>query len=934
MIRLDGWMRFAKRPPRGIGGQIATWLLVVLIVVLILALALANLGHLSVQATTVANAADSAALSLGSQLATRANTLCKSIAKPAPDGTRSCTSAERCRKTGFAAMLGAIIGAVAMIAVMIALPGATPALLGSVHAMLTAAGAVGGAAGGAAGGAWAGTGAGIGALQGASIGAAIGGGVGAFGHFGATAAVAGSSTGVGTVSAGGVLSSTGLVGTASVSGASVALPAVVALTPSVIGAVAGGALAAGSNILSGVVQEQISSDAFARVSKSLTGLPDYDRIREGMFLQALSQVVDDPNRVQDVNDSDGDGDTQEQVPAFQHWIDTRATGLKRGIAGERPEGPIVQAFMNDTLEPFRRKVHDTFIPFFHRREIECPTGCATAEAPSLNLWRTLEGVGRDLPFWAPGPDQASLLAFTGQECSPSCGSDPPVGYDQVDFTHLQYEDFVNWANTLVNGWRTGDENELSQDAWLRGLVESYDDWSKMLSDPDPDAKADFSDTLGAIANGDADMGGLPAWIQQTTTVRDSLPMCEVEWGEFDASRIDSAAPSCARSYPPIYPCPWGLTGGAETGTHFPNFPCKVYSNGIQNEQGQLLGEIDAVQANVSALQQKIEAEGGIGQRRCSAGYTYVRGSISDVNVGLLKADRLLHYDYHWSVTCEREECHTEESCGPDDCDDQGNCSPNCNTETVCIRVPEYRSGGPDSGTTASGGPHLAFPKMPQGEALGVLAGFQGTVSALPPSFGTINANTVDEFQPVLSELQNEQTAISNFLAAVQTFLGDMARARQANQVAAAVLPGDEPGDQDCSAHVSRETQTGRGCITYRWEDSRGDHKVTVETGPFTFAHVESEKRGKWLSGSKCQVLRDYCDNLPGGSDRNNLKNINACHYTPSGPRDRTWIRITRQDPPGQDIGSLWHWYPGGNKVTKRSHVVYGPMQVGINSTTQ
>ena len=51
-------------------GQVATFLLLITAGVLIIALATANLGQVAVHSTRVANAADSAALRLGSSLAT------------------------------------------------------------------------------------------------------------------------------------------------------------------------------------------------------------------------------------------------------------------------------------------------------------------------------------------------------------------------------------------------------------------------------------------------------------------------------------------------------------------------------------------------------------------------------------------------------------------------------------------------------------------------------------------------------------------------------------------------------------------------------------------------------------------------------------------------------------------------------------------------
>ena len=79
-------------------GQVATFLLLMLVVVLIFAMLIANLGQVSLQATTVANAADSAALLLGSQLATTSNQIYTALGHGI-----------QCRKGGFFTILLIIV---------------------------------------------------------------------------------------------------------------------------------------------------------------------------------------------------------------------------------------------------------------------------------------------------------------------------------------------------------------------------------------------------------------------------------------------------------------------------------------------------------------------------------------------------------------------------------------------------------------------------------------------------------------------------------------------------------------------------------------------------------------------------------------------------------------------------------------------------------
>ena len=112
-----------------------------------------------------------------------------------------------------------------------------------------------------------------------------------------------------------------------------------------------GGLSAASSVYNAYVEDQIASDAMSAATKAINGLPEYDTYREGVFYQALTQLVDDPNTTKDKNickesleegkdecesgdkfdpyDSDGDGDKKEKVPYFQYWWDRRIEVLKK-----------------------------------------------------------------------------------------------------------------------------------------------------------------------------------------------------------------------------------------------------------------------------------------------------------------------------------------------------------------------------------------------------------------------------------------------------------------------------------------------------------------------------------------------------------------------------------------------------------------------------
>lgn len=337
-------------------GQIATLLLLLTIAILIVTLAMANLGHLSLTTTRVANTADAATLNLGSQLATHANSLWHAL------GERI----ERCRRTGLLALVLAIIVAIILVVVTCwatactTTPATLMEYLGTVGALIGA-GAVGGAIGGSIGGAIAGTGAAQGAAQGAAVGAAIG----------SAFAAAVVPAPVPLSAAAGEVAEFGLL-------AVPAAPAAATSATTLALAGSGAAtLSAASSLYAGAMREQMTSDAFSVTARQLNALPEYDRIRESVFLDALNRTVDDPNRtaknrgdtagcywptldpdaVGDPNDADGDGNKTEQIPCFEYWIDRRVAKLKEGL----PQvGAAITAFLNGPLTTFETQAEAAY----------------------------------------------------------------------------------------------------------------------------------------------------------------------------------------------------------------------------------------------------------------------------------------------------------------------------------------------------------------------------------------------------------------------------------------------------------------------------------------------------------------------------------------------------------------------------------------------
>ncbi|MDD5618543.1 MAG: hypothetical protein PHG69_05560, partial [Candidatus Omnitrophica bacterium] len=99
-------------------------------------------------------------------------------------------------------------------------------------------------------------------------------------------------------------------------------------------------------------------------------------------------------------------------------------------------------------------------------------------------------------------------------------------------------------------------------------------------------------------------------------------------------------------------------------------------------------------------------------------------------------------------------------------------------------------------------------------------------------------------------------------------------------------------------------------VIYEWNDSRGDHRVTVQVAPTVkMPRTQQEKHGNWWSGKKCVVLKDYEDTTG----------------------QNTWVRVIRQDPVAQDrqVGILGFWRSGSGEIDRTAHVSYRIGQVRL-----
>lgn len=895
MIQLGRLLSTRSLARHGVKGQIAIFLMLAIVGVLIFAIATANMGAVTVAATKVANAADSAALGLASQLATKGNTLSKTKGL---DGR-----SERCQVSGMGAILSGGFGALAGFLL-------APLTGGSSLVLAIVGGAIGGAIGGALVQGTA-MGALMGAVQGALIGATIGYGevlgAGFAGSEGAIVPVVDVSMGIGeAVSVNVAVPAFGSISGATsglATGATVmsgATPLIAGSTLAGAGAAAAGAISVASNLYVQSVKDQMKVNAITKAAKALSRLPAYEQLREGVFYAALSDVVEDPNQTEetcywpdptpvngDPNDSDGDGDTSNVVPCFQVWWDNRVRSLSTNPALAAQDA-LVKDFLAKAVKPFQENA-ETFMREIDRRDVECASGKCPAsrngkvDGRAVELWRALttwraEQGRPPLSFWAPGPDRTTLL----QWYQTSCEAEPcavPGGYDAADAAHKEYE-IATYVFAKL------------REAELRDVEAKYSEWIRLLYDPKHDG--DFSDMFGAMVDG---MGNV---IDETQTARTDLPRCRLAYGNYPSAttvRVD-ASNECGPAYSdenPVETCAWQHQSSTENGTHLTNAPCKIDGATIdEGDQKELTTQIARAEAAVRGLEQRIKDSY---VPTCPIGSFVKNDRVSDILASL--SDNTLHYTFNVTFTCR--ECQTEWGYFCDaPCADpkETECTRYCSRE-VC-RNPQFTRPGVDHWPDF-GAPDLTVePLMSHKTFIEVVLDdyrvkLRGLATDSHGTFATIDQDLKDEFQPVVKSIRSQQAAIRRFLPQVRAFYEEMERRHQ--------------GDGSAPPRASN----GAGSVEYKWRDSRGKHIVTVETGPFIVPHIETKSSGsKWWRKKTCVYIADATD---GG---------------------RAWVKITRKEPSSSDPGErerlnmgLWRWNPFVGPIVKKSCGAYDYNAVGL-----
>ena len=479
-------------------GQIATLLVLIMVAVLIFILVTVNMGTVSLKTTILANAADSAGLYLTSQMGTRAQQLFEALG-----------FIEKCEEVSW---LDTILAVAVAIVVVVVTCGSGAFLSAQMFAAIAAKGtaavfmgALGGAAGGAIGGAIGGEDVGKSALGGAMVGAAVGGGLAMAGGI-MTKLVPYAPSGM-TASASAYLQVPAWAGASAV--------------------IAGGALiaaAAAAPVYNEYLKAQLLEQAYENLAKALNGLPEEDRFREGAFLLAFSQVVDDPrvtshsrevdcdgDGVRDAGDgldTDGDGDYNEEIPCFQRWYYLRAEDMRVHFSSLVP---IVEAFFDDTFVEFADFAETLY---FDGGELD-RSGYGGSDHSNGLLVTWAETLEKNNPS---GPEFAISFWQDG----------PVIGIDEEgDFTREElYHDEIDWVvKILVNKIRLA--RELRARLSIEELANSWESWIGLFDDGDDATMNDFRDSLAQVVSlGDApDFEAMPTWNTEIDDVRKSLPNC-------------------------------------------------------------------------------------------------------------------------------------------------------------------------------------------------------------------------------------------------------------------------------------------------------------------------------------------------------------------------------------------------------------------------
>ncbi len=491
-------------------GQLATFLILLMVVVLIFILVTVNLGEVSLKALTISNAADSAALFLNSQLATKAHIFKVALDNSGGDCYNGYTCTKRCSNDGILPLVSAIVVVIIYIIAVVASGGTVTASGAAI------AGSIGGGIGG---GITYETPEGVatGAIQGYAIGYSIGSAVNYFGveRLGAPP---------------------GSIGKPA--------PQLLINHPLRIAVAIG--LVTGGQIYGGYANEKMTSAAFANVSKQLNALNEKDALIQGTYFNALSQVVDDPAMVEDTTDINSNGDTQEKVLRFLVWWEEQLNILKEATS-------TIKAETNDFLGELDEISRDFYSLWELSKEpskdFAAEIGSdhplarkeVTSDGAIVKAWRDLEAAGKTIEAYKGYKDASYTLRtrlHTPWLLKEPKGYFPP--FDEETALIDELFGFYAFVQPLFNN--------------RKNAAKTWDSWIGQFYDRDPNSTTDLYDVWWIYINGGDLPGvggakrlhfsGLEAWKAQLEEIKKKVPICD-----FDKCDPDVSTNCQALNYP-------------------------------------------------------------------------------------------------------------------------------------------------------------------------------------------------------------------------------------------------------------------------------------------------------------------------------------------------------------------------------------------------
>ncbi|GEM_PF-6815225 len=290
-----------------------------------------------------------------------------------------------------------------------------------------------------------------------------------------------------------------------------------------VGAAVGGSLSSASNLYSNSVKQIATADALAGAAKSISGLPDRQRIAYSVIFDALSRIVDDPTKVTDYLDDNGNGDHTDQISNFLYKWNRRTDGL---LVAAAELSKTVAQFVAGPLKTMREQAQDAYSSsgpgVLARQEIEGAQGAL--EKLTSDLWSARAGQYQAelKPFWQPGPTNAEYQQWLNAPRPETCTVEScptPSGWDEVDETIEHMKGFAKAAKNV-------------QDAFVqdpRALTNNWDGWALLFYNPNTDQNPDevnYDRIFGKIVYGDRQsFEGINGWMGRLERIRSALPQC-------------------------------------------------------------------------------------------------------------------------------------------------------------------------------------------------------------------------------------------------------------------------------------------------------------------------------------------------------------------------------------------------------------------------